>query len=85
MGALGWGEGLELAASKRKTIRKQELELKMGYIISSLDAGKSSKFKAGTASPVRRRYRDFNSKVHRQAAFVKLFFHSKYLVGVICT
>jgi len=78
MVALGWGEGLEQAASRRKTIQKQEIELKMGYFLSSLDVGKRSKFKGGTASPVRWRYRDLNSKVHRQAAFVT-FFHSKYL------
>ena len=30
MVALGWGEGLEQAASRRKTIQKQEIELKMG-------------------------------------------------------
>lgn len=73
MGALGWGEGLEQAASRRKTIQKQELELKMGYFISSLDAGKSSKLKGGTSSPVRWRYRDLNSKVYRQAALVIFF------------
>ena len=73
MGALGWGEGLEQAASRRKTIQKQELESKMGYFLSSLDVGKRSKFKGGTASPVRWRYRDLNSRVHKQAAFVTLF------------